>query len=508
MTTVADLLAQEGLALVPVHLPRPDAPIRWVATSELVDPSPFLEGGEVLLTTGLETRGWTGQWDSYVARLAAAGVVAIGLAAALTHEHSPRSLVAACRRHRVNLFEVPKDTTFVAVSRHAARMLEAAGRAEADDALAGHRQLTEQALRGDRAGVVSRLAERSGAGAALAGPDGALVVTPRGPAAALVQPDLVEQEVRRIRPRGLRAASSAGLPGGTLLVHPVGVSGEPDGYLVAAFPGRVTSLQRGLVSTAVALLSLDAERSRSAREVDRRLRARAIELLVGDDLGTAALLLAARPEQPSAQVPRRGTVLRAAGPRARLRDGLAAVEDGLPLSGRVGGELVVVVPPRQAEATAQVLARHGLRVGIGEAAPADQLRDSHTTAGHALGATTAAVPVASWEEHVRRGALSLIEPGRAAAFAESFLAPLHGPHGAELLVTLHAFLRHHGSLLGVADELGVHRNTVRNRLAQVERLLDISLDDPQARVNAWVALQAGSQSGERGPGAAALTRRA
>lgn len=493
VTTMADLLAQRQLALVPVHLPRPELAIRWVATSELVDPSPFLEGGEVLLSTGLETRGWTTEWADYVARLAGVGVVAVGLAAGLTHPHSPRSLVAACRRHDMNLFEVPKATTFVAVSRQAARLLEAADRAETEEALAAHRQLTEQALRGNRAGVLGQLGERSGGAAALAGPDGGLVLEPLGPAAHLLDPGLVAQEVRRMRPRGLRAASSTGMPGGTLLVHPVGVSGQPDGYLAAAFPGRVTAVQRGLVSTAVALLSFDAERSRSRREVDRRLRARAVELLVAGDRGTAALLLSARPEQPPVRVPGRGVVLRATGSRLELDDALARVEDQLPLSGRMSGELVVVVPLRQRDAVAETLAGHGLRVGIGEAAPPERLGASHETAGQALAATTAAAPVAAWEEHVRRGALSLMEPGRAAAFARSFLAPLDGPHRAELVETLQAFLRHHGSMLAVAEDLGVHRNTVRNRLGQVERLVGISLDDPQARVNAWIALQASSR---------------
>ena len=37
----------------------------------------------------------------------------------------------------------------------------------------------------------------------------------------------------------------------------------------------------------------------------------------------------------------------------------------------------------------------------------------------------------------------------------------------------------------------MHRNTVRNRIRQIESLLDVSLDDPQVRVDAWVALHAG-----------------
>lgn len=54
----------------------------------------------------------------------------------------------------------------------------------------------------------------------------------------------------------------------------------------------------------------------------------------------------------------------------------------------------------------------------------------------------------------------------------------------------HARRRHHGSLLQVAEDLGVHRNTVRNRLDRIEALLGRSLADPQVRVDAWVALQA------------------
>ncbi len=52
---LADLLAVPGLELAAVGVSEPDVDVRWVATSELVDPTPYLQGGEVLLTTGLET---------------------------------------------------------------------------------------------------------------------------------------------------------------------------------------------------------------------------------------------------------------------------------------------------------------------------------------------------------------------------------------------------------------------------------------------------------------------
>src|SRR5680860_1787835 len=111
MTTVGDLLREPGLDLVEAHLPHPDVEVRWVATSELADPGPFLEGGEVLLTTGLDAVGWRGEWHGYVDRLVAARVVALGLGVGLTHRRTPVALVDACRELGLNLFEVPVSYT-------------------------------------------------------------------------------------------------------------------------------------------------------------------------------------------------------------------------------------------------------------------------------------------------------------------------------------------------------------------------------------------------------------
>ena len=94
--------------------------MRWVATSELDDPTPFLEGGELLLTTGLATAGWRREWEGYAARLAAAGVAALALGVGLTHPKVPAALTRACERAELNLIVVPRATTFVAVSRAAA----------------------------------------------------------------------------------------------------------------------------------------------------------------------------------------------------------------------------------------------------------------------------------------------------------------------------------------------------------------------------------------------------
>ncbi|HEU4566892.1 MAG TPA: PucR family transcriptional regulator [Marmoricola sp.] len=492
MPTVRELLDDGSLALRPVHLPDPAVEVRWVATSELTDPTPFLEGGELLLTTGLDTAGWGAEWDDYVARLSTAGVAAVGLGVGLTHPGSPSALVEACRRQRVNLLEVPRETTFVAVSRATARMLEEDERTVMQSTLAVQRQLTEAALRDDDVAVLSALAATGGA-TCLATGDGAVDAGPFGDRPDLLAGPVVAEQVARMRPRGLRAAASASTPGGTVLVHPLGLRGRPSAYLAAAFPGRPTALQRSSVATAVALLGMAAERRLAGLEADRRIRARALEVLVGDDEHTASVLLSARSGTSRTRVPERVVVVRAAGPREALEDALARVERDQPISGLVGDELVVVVPPRAVAGLASALVARGLRVGVGAPAGSAAPSHSHRTAAQALALATDASPSVSWESSVRHGVLSLVDGDRAAVFARSYLAPLLDR--ADLLETLASFLRHHGSQLQVSLDLGVHRNTVRHRVGLIEGALGDSLQDPRVRVNAWVALQALAGSG-------------
>lgn len=60
--------------------------------------------------------------------------------------------------------------------------------------------------------------------------------------------------------------------------------------------------------------------------------------------------------------------------------------------------------------------------------------------------------------------------------------------------TLLSWLRHRGSIAAVADELHVHRQTVRYRLARLRELFRSALEDPEARLEIELALRARSVS--------------
>ncbi|MER7398762.1 helix-turn-helix domain-containing protein, partial [Streptomyces sp. NPDC000151] len=74
----------------------------------------------------------------------------------------------------------------------------------------------------------------------------------------------------------------------------------------------------------------------------------------------------------------------------------------------------------------------------------------------------------------------------ARAHAAAVLAPLDG--APALRETLRAWLSLHGSWDRTATALGIHRNTVRQRIARVAALLDTDPDDPDVRMELWFAL--------------------
>lgn len=77
------------------------------------------------------------------------------------------------------------------------------------------------------------------------------------------------------------------------------------------------------------------------------------------------------------------------------------------------------------------------------------------------------------------------------SFASALLAPLLAQdarsHG-RLMETLAAFVAANGNVLHAAEQLYIHRNTLKYRLRQIEKALGGSLDDPDLRLKLQLAL--------------------
>src|SRR5436190_17724061 len=137
MLTLGDLLRELDLRLVTGDV---ESPVRWVHISELTDPTPFLSGGELLLTTGLQLERPETQ-RAYVARLAGHGLSGLGLGIGFAHSEVPPAMREAADEHGFPLFEVPYEVPFIAVTEKAFTHLVNEHYAVLQRALSAHERL-------------------------------------------------------------------------------------------------------------------------------------------------------------------------------------------------------------------------------------------------------------------------------------------------------------------------------------------------------------------------------
>jgi purine catabolism regulator len=317
-----------------------DASVRWVHISELEDPTPWLSGGELLLTTGMQLTDAQRQAE-YVARLAGHGLTGLGLGTGFAHEAAPEAMVAAAEEYGFPLFEVPYELPFIALTEKAFTHLVNEQYAVMRRALTAHERLenivlSEQGLDG----VVAALASLIGGSAAVFDARGEVLAADPGRelldagALAEVGAELLE----RSRSGGRRNFAPGGRWEGRSLALPVaratsanGLGREtlPQAWLVGAKDaGSLTEFDRLTLHQAVTIVALELLRRRMADDTERRLAGDVLSALVSGELAGPEL---ARRLEPFG-----------------LRDGTA---------------MLVLAPPRSVKAAVEGAARGGVRDG-------------------------------------------------------------------------------------------------------------------------------------------------
>ncbi len=115
--TVASLIGELGLELVS-GAEAAQAHVRFVHSTELADPTPWLKGGELLLSTGLQLEGPKVQRE-FINRLADHEIAGLGFGTGFAHKRIPAALLAAARKREFPLFEVPYELPFIAITERA-----------------------------------------------------------------------------------------------------------------------------------------------------------------------------------------------------------------------------------------------------------------------------------------------------------------------------------------------------------------------------------------------------
>ncbi|MGZ4277084.1 MAG: PucR family transcriptional regulator ligand-binding domain-containing protein [Solirubrobacteraceae bacterium] len=526
MLTVRDVLSDVEVTLLAGEAGL-DAPVRWVHISELEDPTPWLSGGELLLTTGLALDTPKRQRD-YIATLAAKGLAGLGLGIGFSHADVPPALVKAAREREFPLFAVPYELPFIAVTEHAFTRLVNEQYALLQRSIAAQERLQRIVL-GERG-----LEEVAGTLATLVGGP-ALVFDGRGRLQA-------RRELRRELPADAVAALSAELRdrarrgdghtfapehpelAGRSLALPV-VGGPatrgavPQAWLVVAKDdGPLAEIDRLILHQAVTVVALELLRRRVADSTERRLAGDVLTAMIAGELEGVELV---RRLDPFGLGDRVGAIVLAAPERitpeaceAALTEALRAeAVNGLVAASERG---VVALVPGMADEELFEVAEHAvertgaalgrrLLAGAGRSVPAGRAREAFHEARCALEARELSGDAAANGNGTTRHAvatyrdlgsfqllLSLQDSDALKLFCDTLLSPIEsgeGHYGGELMRSLEAFIECNGQWESAAKRPYCHRHTLRYRIRKIEELTGRDLGSARDRIEFWLALR-------------------
>ncbi|SED25858.1 PucR family transcriptional regulator [Streptomyces sp. PAN_FS17] len=553
--TLSSLVHHSALKLtVRAGEDRLDVPVRWAHASELTDPVPYMEGGELLLITALKLDAENPEsMRRYVRRLVGAGVVGLGFAVGVNYEDIPEALVEAAAAEDLPLLEVPRRTPFLAISKAVSAAIAADQYRAVTAGFAAQRELTKHALTDGPEGLLSALASQVDGWAALYDASGAVVAT--APEWAGRRAARLTADVERLRERPAPASSVVGGPENEdrVELHSLGTGRRPRAALAVGTATALGTAERYAVHSAIALLTLTTERSRSLQAAEQRIGAAVLRMLLAGQpdharavagglygglldapfrmiVAESASVSAARVVDSGSRVPltKASAAVLVAATEAN-GDPLGALTEIVESAAARAGEAVLVVPEGDGEsARLVVLAADGgaavsasaeyaaaleaTRVGtvseqpgfiddelvVGLSAPAGPIAAAaaYKQAEQALSVARRRGRVFVEHEQLAAGSvLPLLADDAVKAFADGLLRALH-EHDAtgrgDLVASLRAWLSRHGQWDAAAADLGVHRHTLRYRMRRVEEILGRSLDDADVRMELWLALKATS----------------
>src|SRR3984957_4798877 len=284
MLTVSELLSDLDVRLLTGESAM-DVPVRWVHISEIEDPTPWLSGGELLLTTGMQLDTAERQRE-FIIRLADHQLAGLGFGTGFAHAEVPPALLQAAAERDFPVFEVPYDVPFIAVTEAAFTQLVNEQYAVLRRAIAAHERL-ERIVLSERGldALAGPLATLIGAAVLVFDARGEPLAQrafrrPVDPEAfSALQSELRERSQRRDTRTFLPAYAEEDNRGIALPVAADGAPGSgngaeriPEAWLVAIKDsGPLSDFDRLTLHQAVTIVALELLRGRVAGDTERRL---------------------------------------------------------------------------------------------------------------------------------------------------------------------------------------------------------------------------------------------
>lgn len=494
-----------------------DRPVRWVHASELPDVAALLVVRELILTTGQALAGSDAATVAYLEALAAAGVSGLVVELGTSVRELPPVVARTADRVGLPVVALHRVVRFVEITEAVHRAIVADQYAELEFARTVHETFTALSVRR------ASLAE--------------IVRTAAGMLdASVVLEDLAHRVLAlTARHTGASAlldqweATSRLLPDTDPNVVPVGPHTQPWGRLILRSSRVPGARARMVLERAAQTLTLHRMIERDRFGLHRQAQTGLVDDLVTgrvtderDAVALAAALglarraryvplavevAAAAESDPLAQQRRTAALLDATlhGVALARATALAAPDHGtrvtVVLAVSRSGDLDAALTKVCSAVLAEIRRVAGVeRAVIGVGGESDSLLDTARELAQAAHVAEVALALAVSTPRpfyrsgdVRlRGLLSLIrdEPG-VQRFAETELSALlrHDiRHATDLTPTLRHFLDLAGNKTELAKRLNISRPTLYDRLARIERILDVDLDDGETRTSLHTAL--------------------
>ncbi|GAA1975456.1 PucR family transcriptional regulator [Nocardioides panacihumi] len=496
---LSEVMADADLGLEQVGGPTDDVLVHSVGTTELSDPAPYVMPGELLLTSGMGLPAGRAQLGVYVARLAEVGIAAIGIGIQPVLDEVPPQLVHACEQHGLRLLRLPPRTPFAAVSQSFSHAMARRAQGEFEREAQAQGALVGAAGGADPIrGIVRQLARWIDSSVVLMDPEGnQLAVGGRAQPAPVLQ--IMREHAATLQHADSDHAAAAAF--GTRLhvrLHAVPTGSAAGSRLILGVAGgeAPTLSQRRTIASCLWLLAVlvSPRYTLDARVEGIGALVRLLSGTAGADLD-AMLRRGAGAAGEHWVVVRGRTAVLAHSPRARDTSVDVATLRTLlrtPYLDVRGNQLTALIPCRADTPPTPPADADRLGWILGYSAPTsfDALSGARAQADRALTKAISRDQPAHVHREARMTLDALADAAERPAFARSVLAPLGDPEvepARSLISTLHLWLGSHGSSDRTARALEIHRNTVRNRLAQLSAALEVDLDDPDTRATLWLA---------------------
>ncbi|WP_260615204.1 PucR family transcriptional regulator [Microbispora sp. KK1-11] len=478
--TVEDLLRSPALQLRVLAGERGlGRSVSWAHVSELEDPTPWLLGAEVIMTTGIGVPKSAAAQRAYLERLDDAGVAALALSAGLHVPPLRRAFLDAAEERGFPVLEVPLAVPFIAIAQEVAAAVQEDARQRLGAQLQVFGALRWLASEGlDTAGLFRRLERLSGYAIYLSTPQGRPLL-PGVPAP----------------PPSVRLPASADapptIPGGFAL--PVPAPGGPAGFLVAFEREGARPAGLAVVQHIATVAALRVAMVRSERETLRRQGAETLAELLQDvlDPETARRRLALMGLPPDRDIAL--LVVRDAADDAVVQ----ALGEHPHLMLRRHRDLYVLTAA--AVATAELEAVPGIAAGVSRPLPpGSSLRVAQREALWAASrAAEAGRPLVAYGEDTT-GRWLPDDVGVLAALVEHVLGDVlryDAEHGSDLIASVRTWMERDRRVDDAARALHVHPNTLSYRLRRFGALTGRDLSATGDFAEVWLAIRAAAQLG-------------